>query len=70
MITIYTGDPSEGWGGTDANVHIILCGNKGETDKIELKKSNLHWNKFEQDQLDEFDVKDVKDIGELDRIRY
>ena len=37
-ITIYTGDPSEGFGGTDANVHIILCGNKGETDKIELKK--------------------------------
>ncbi|WAR01120.1 LOXH1-like protein, partial [Mya arenaria] len=48
------------WGaGTDANVHIILYGEKDDTGTVLLKSSKTHSNKFEGGNMDEFLVEAV-----------
>jgi len=49
--------------GTDANVYMWLIGDKGKTDKMELKNSLTNLNKFESGCLDVFNM-DAKDIGQ------
>ncbi|KAL8614278.1 hypothetical protein ACOMHN_007616 [Nucella lapillus] len=57
------------WGaGTDANVFIILYGDKDNTGKMFLKSSLTNKNKFERNQMDEFILETVN-IGELKKIR-
>ncbi|XP_067839158.1 lipoxygenase homology domain-containing protein 1-like [Heptranchias perlo] len=54
--------------GTDANVFIILFGEKDDTGIVNLKASKTHKNKFEKGNIDEFTVEAV-DIGALKKIR-
>ncbi|XP_033751254.1 lipoxygenase homology domain-containing protein 1-like isoform X2 [Pecten maximus] len=57
------------WGaGTDANVYIVLFGDKDHTDTIFLKSSMTNKNKFEGGQTDKFLVEAVN-IGELKKIK-
>ena len=55
--------------GTDANVYIILYGERDDTGKVFLKHSKTNKNKFENGQNDEFTV-DAVDIGPLKKIMY
>ncbi|XP_072045883.1 lipoxygenase homology domain-containing protein 1-like [Amphiura filiformis] len=54
--------------GTDANVHIYIYGENGETEKIPLKKSKTHRDKFERGNTDEFEI-DAKDVGDITKIK-
>ncbi|XP_060929737.1 lipoxygenase homology domain-containing protein 1-like [Limanda limanda] len=65
-IRIKTGDKK--YAGTDANVFMILYGNKDDTGIINLKASKTHKNKFERGMIDEFTVEAV-DIGQLKKLR-
>lgn len=49
--------------GTDANVYMWLVGEKGKTDRLELKNSLTNLNKFESGCLDVFNM-DAKDVGQ------
>lgn len=65
-IEVETGDVSGA--GTDANVFVILFGEKGDSGKIDLKMSKSNKNKFERNQMDVFNAEAV-DIGNLERVR-
>ncbi|KAK1884574.1 Lipoxygenase like domain containing protein 1, partial [Dissostichus eleginoides] len=65
-MRIKTGDKK--YGGTDANVFMILYGTKDDTGIINLKASKTHKNKFERAMIDEFIVEAV-DIGPLKKLR-
>ncbi|KAK5900382.1 hypothetical protein CgunFtcFv8_025344 [Champsocephalus gunnari] len=64
-MRIKTGDKK--YGGTDANVFMILYGTKDDTGIINLKASKTHKNKFERAMIDEFIVEAV-DIGPLKKL--
>ena len=49
--------------GTDANVFLKMFGEKGESEKMDLKDSDQK-NKFEQGQTDQFKL-ETKDIGKV-----
>lgn len=56
--------------GTDANVSCLLFGQSPntQTDKLPLKLSMSHANKFEEGQVDVFNL-DAKDVGRLKKIK-
>merc|ERR1712013_485424 len=64
-IEVRTGDKSGA--GTDANVFIILFGDKCTTDKIILKDSKTNKKMFERDQVDVFTVECVE-VGKIEKI--
>ncbi|CAL1540467.1 unnamed protein product [Lymnaea stagnalis] len=65
-VKVYTGDK---WGaGTDANVYIILFGDKDHSNRMFLKSSINNKNKFERNQMDEF-ILELANIGELKKIK-
>jgi hypothetical protein len=55
--------------GTDANVYIQLFGKHSNTDRIELKSSGMHKNKFERGHSDAFEIS-ATDVGKIKSIRY
>ena len=66
-IRTFTGDKSGA--GTDANVYITLYGEKGDSERLQLKKSATSGlNKFEQNRTDTFDVTTPTDLGRLKKI--
>ncbi|XP_073445861.1 lipoxygenase homology domain-containing protein 1 isoform X1 [Dendrobates tinctorius] len=65
-VRVKTGDKKNG--GTDANVFIILFGEKDDTGFMNLKASKTNKNKFERGQIDVFTVEAV-DIGSLKKIK-
>jgi hypothetical protein len=63
-VTVYTGDVDNA--GTDANVHIVLYGekgNSGQPHKLDNSKNN-----FERNSVDEFFVEIPKPLGKLTHI--
>nr|KAI8760088.1 lipoxygenase homology domain-containing protein 1-like [Biomphalaria glabrata] len=64
-VKVYTGDKFGA--GTDANVYIILFGEKDHTNKLFLKSSQ-NKNKFERNQMDDFTL-ELANIGELKKIK-
>merc|ERR1712159_861360 len=65
-IDVETGDKSGA--GTDANVYIIIIGERCSTDKIFLENSKTHKKMFERDQVDSFTIESV-DVGNVLKIR-
>nr|XP_032809632.1 lipoxygenase homology domain-containing protein 1-like [Petromyzon marinus] len=65
-IKVKTGDKRGS--GTDANVYMVLYGEKDDTGKVNLKSSKTNKNKFERGQTDEFTLEAV-DIGALKKIK-
>nr|XP_020651634.1 lipoxygenase homology domain-containing protein 1-like isoform X1 [Pogona vitticeps]XP_020651635.1 lipoxygenase homology domain-containing protein 1-like isoform X1 [Pogona vitticeps]XP_020651636.1 lipoxygenase homology domain-containing protein 1-like isoform X1 [Pogona vitticeps] len=65
MVKVYTGDKRGA--GTDANVHIILFGDKDTSPLIQLNKSLDHQNPFERGKTDTFKIK-TKNVGRLQKI--
>ncbi|XP_072269601.1 lipoxygenase homology domain-containing protein 1 [Pyxicephalus adspersus] len=65
-VKVKTGDKKNA--GTDANVFIILYGEKDDTGLMNLKASKTNKNKFERGQTDVFTVEAV-DIGSLKKIK-
>ncbi|XP_061409799.1 lipoxygenase homology domain-containing protein 1-like isoform X3 [Lethenteron reissneri] len=65
-IKVKTGDKRGS--GTDANVFMVLYGEKDDTGKVNLKSSKTNKNKFEKGQIDEFTLEAV-DIGALKKIK-
>ncbi|XP_030048769.1 lipoxygenase homology domain-containing protein 1 [Microcaecilia unicolor] len=65
-VRVKTGDKKNS--GTDANVFLILYGEKDDTGFINLKASKTNKNKFERGKTDVFTVEAV-DIGELKKIK-
>ncbi len=61
-VSVHTGDKRGA--GTDANVFIILHGEKGDSGKRNLESSG---NNFERARIDTFGV-EVIDIGELTKV--
>ena len=61
-VRIKTGDRLGA--GTDANVHLKIFGEKGDTDKIQLKSSDNTKNKFEKGQIDQFTY-EFDDLGKV-----
>ncbi|NXM10795.1 LOXH1 protein, partial [Ploceus nigricollis] len=61
-IKVYTGDKRGA--GTDANVHIILYGNKDKSGVFQLSQSLEHQNPFERGKVDTFKIK-TKELGSL-----
>ncbi|KAM4708199.1 lipoxygenase homology domain-containing protein 1 [Discoglossus pictus] len=65
-VKVKTGEKKNS--GTDANVFIILYGEKDDTGFMNLKASKTNKNKFERGQTDIFTVEAV-DIGDLKKIK-
>ncbi|KAM3939741.1 lipoxygenase homology domain-containing protein 1 [Leptodactylus fuscus] len=65
-VRVKTGDKKNA--GTDANVFIILYGEKDDTGYMSLKASKTNKNKFERGKIDVFTVEAV-DIGSLKKIK-
>lgn len=61
-VQIKTGDVLKA--GTDADVHMKIIGEKGDTGKITLMKSENTTNKFERNQIDKF-VYEFDDLGKV-----
>ncbi len=61
-IRIKTGDRWQA--GTDANVHMKLFGEKGDTDKIRLMSADNTKNKFEAGRIDKFTY-EFDDLGKV-----
>lgn len=49
MVEVYTGDVSGG--GTDANVFLIIYGDKGDTGERKLHQSETNRDKFERGKV-------------------
>jgi len=62
---VKTGD--EFGAGTDANVYIVLIGDKGKSGKLPLKSSEAGGNKFERAQTDVFYL-EMSDLGKLKKL--
>ncbi|KAH3887386.1 hypothetical protein DPMN_011402, partial [Dreissena polymorpha] len=65
-VHVKTGDVANG--GTDANVHLIMYGDKGDTGKLMLRQSDSYRNKFERGKTDTFKL-EATDIGKIKRIK-
>ncbi|GCB79511.1 hypothetical protein scyTo_0020217, partial [Scyliorhinus torazame] len=65
-VRVKTGEKKNA--GTDANVFVILFGEKDDTGTVNLKASKSNKNKFEKGNIDEFTIEAV-DIGALKKIR-
>ncbi|XP_041436582.1 lipoxygenase homology domain-containing protein 1 [Xenopus laevis] len=65
-VKIKTGEKKNS--GTDANVFLILFGEKDDTGFMNLKASKTNKNKFERGQIDVFTVEAV-DIGPLTKLK-
>ncbi|XP_059150632.1 lipoxygenase homology domain-containing protein 1-like isoform X2 [Physella acuta] len=65
-VKVFTGDKFGA--GTDANVYVILFGDKDSSNKLFLKSSMNNKNKFERNQMDEF-ILELANIGELKKIK-
>uniref|UniRef100_A0ACB8FDZ6 Uncharacterized protein n=2 Tax=Sphaerodactylus townsendi TaxID=933632 RepID=A0ACB8FDZ6_9SAUR len=65
IIKVYTGDKRGA--GTDANVHIILFGDKDSSQLIQLNKSLDHRDPFERGKTDTFKI-NTKNVGRLQKI--
>ena len=50
--------------GTDANVHIKIFGDKGDTGTLQLKNADSSKNKFERGRTDIFRL-EASDIGKV-----
>jgi lipoxygenase homology domain-containing protein 1 len=61
-VKIKTGDKTHA--GTDADVHIKICGDRGDSDRIVLKSSDNTKNKFERGQIDSFSLQ-FEDLGKV-----
>lgn len=64
-VLVKTGD--EKYAGTDANVHLQMFGEKGESDRFPLAKSVGHSDKFERSRTDIFNLRG-RDLGKLSKI--
>lgn len=53
--------------GTDSAVSIIIYGDKGETEKIQLKESTTNKNPFEKGKTDKF-VLNALNVGDIKKI--
>lgn len=51
--------------GTDANVHIILHGSKGDSEKLMLAQCENNENPFERGKTDQFTVESAKNVGHV-----
>ena len=58
---MHTGDRRSA--GTDANVYLIIFGDKGDSGELSLKNSETHRDKFERGQTDVFTFK-MLSLGE------
>ncbi|XP_075776815.1 oxygen-regulated protein 1 isoform X2 [Pelodiscus sinensis] len=65
IIKVYTGDKKGA--GTDANVHVILFGDKDSSELIQLTNSLEHKDPFERGKSDTFRIK-TKSLGNLHSI--
>ncbi|PAA79474.1 hypothetical protein BOX15_Mlig008366g2 [Macrostomum lignano] len=65
-VKIYTGDVYGA--GTDANCHIVLFGDSGDSGVVPLQRSKTYSDKFERGHCDEFEI-ELVDIGELKKIK-
>lgn len=61
-VKIKTGDVFQG--GTDADVHLKMFGDKGDTDKVRLQSSDNTSNLFERGRTDHFTL-EFDDIGKV-----
>ena len=66
-ITVHTGTVKDA--GTQANVSVVLFGEKGKSPKHWLDKSETYNTKFCRDQLDIFTIPKVPRLGELTKIQ-
>ncbi|XP_070556277.1 uncharacterized protein [Ptychodera flava] len=65
-VEVYTGDEEDS--GTDASVFILVNGNKGDTGRRDLKKSQSENNqKFQKGQMDSFAFEAI-DLGILESV--
>ena len=65
-IKVKTGDI--GNAGTDANVHLKIFGEKGDSGALRLEHSDTTSNKFERGRTDSFKI-ESEDIGKIDKIK-
>ncbi|XP_029443046.1 lipoxygenase homology domain-containing protein 1-like [Rhinatrema bivittatum] len=65
LVKVYTGDMRGA--GTDANVHIVLIGNEGSSEHIQLTKSLENEDPFERGKVDTFRIM-ANSIGKLEQI--
>ncbi|CAF2821092.1 unnamed protein product [Rotaria sp. Silwood2] len=52
----------------DANVFIIISGENGESEQLELKYSSTHINKFERNHEDVFTFENILSLGQLNKL--
>ncbi|CAF0916712.1 unnamed protein product [Rotaria sordida] len=64
-IKIKTGDIFQA--GTDADVHLKIFGEKGNTDRIQLRTTNNTRDQFERGQIDNFTF-EIYDLGKIEHI--
>ena len=64
-VRVYTSDVRNA--GTDANMHLIIVGENGDTGKVKLASSAEHRDKFERGNVDSFVVEAVE-LGDIKRI--
>lgn len=64
-MTIKTGDKPNA--GTDANVYFALCGDKGETPRIDLQDERQTFRRFERGRADKFVIQ-TADVGKLEKL--
>ena len=62
-VNVYTSDLKNA--GTDAQVYMVLYGDKGKTDEIELRSKD---NDFETGKCDNFKI-ETSDVGQLFKLR-
>lgn len=65
-ISVRTGDVIGA--GTDANVYVLIKGDKGDTGILNLKRANNTKNKFERGRTDQFTLEAV-DIGKVGLVK-
>ena len=66
-VTIHTGDAKDA--GTQANVTLVLSGQKGRSPELHPKKSETYHTKFCRDQLDTFSFNGVPHLGDLSKLQ-
>ncbi len=64
-ISVLTSDVKDA--GTDANAHVYLFGDQGQSRKVPLKDVHGTKRSFNNKDLSEFDI-EIKDVGDLSRI--
>ena len=66
-ITVHTGDVKDA--GTQSNVSVMLFGEKGNSPKLRLDKSETYNTKFCRDQLDIFTFYNIPQLGDLHKVQ-